>query len=247
MPYFFASLKVAVTQAFVGTVIAETVASNRGIGNLMMIASSSFDVPLVFAGLIILAALGVGALRHLLVHRGSRHGLGPPQRRIRNGLIVAPTTTEAAVLTKWLAARTLSVLTVAVRRRAGAGQDEDQVHSGLEVSRHPCLCVLGAEKGYFAAENLAVSIDQGQGSAATVTNIASGAYDAGLGDMNAIIQFAGNKPGVQPVMVFMMYNRPPFALITKANGPIKTLKDVVGRTMGSPAGRRGRAVVPLAG
>jgi NitT/TauT family transport system permease protein len=60
MPYFFASLKVAVTLAFVGTVIAETVASNRGIGNLMMIASSSFDVPLVFAGLLILAVMGVG-------------------------------------------------------------------------------------------------------------------------------------------------------------------------------------------
>jgi NitT/TauT family transport system permease protein len=59
MPYFFASLKVAVTQAFVGTVIAETIASNRGIGNLMMIASSSFDVPLVFAGLLVLAVLGV--------------------------------------------------------------------------------------------------------------------------------------------------------------------------------------------
>jgi NitT/TauT family transport system permease protein len=60
MPYFFASLKVAATLAFVGTVISETVASNRGIGNLMMIASSSFDVPLVFAGLFILATLGVG-------------------------------------------------------------------------------------------------------------------------------------------------------------------------------------------
>ncbi len=59
MPYFFASLKVAITQAFVGTVIAETVASNRGIGNLIMIASSNFDVPLVFAGLLILAVLGV--------------------------------------------------------------------------------------------------------------------------------------------------------------------------------------------
>src|SRR5579862_1854332 len=59
MPYFFASLKVAVTQAFVGSVIAETVASNRGIGNLMMIASSNFDVPLVFAGLFVLGALGV--------------------------------------------------------------------------------------------------------------------------------------------------------------------------------------------
>lgn len=60
MPYFFASLKVAVTLAFVGAVIAETVASNLGIGNLMMIASASFDVPLVFAGLLILAAMGVG-------------------------------------------------------------------------------------------------------------------------------------------------------------------------------------------
>ncbi|MGI4747595.1 MAG: ABC transporter permease [Janthinobacterium lividum] len=59
MPYFFASLKVAVTLAFVGTVISETIASNLGIGNLMMIASSNFDVPLVFAGLLILAVLGI--------------------------------------------------------------------------------------------------------------------------------------------------------------------------------------------
>ncbi|HEV7339715.1 MAG TPA: ABC transporter permease [Bosea sp. (in: a-proteobacteria)] len=59
MPFFFASLKVAVTYAFVGTVLAETVASNRGIGNVMMTASSNFNVPLVFAGLFILAGLGV--------------------------------------------------------------------------------------------------------------------------------------------------------------------------------------------
>jgi NitT/TauT family transport system permease protein len=59
MPFFFASLKVAITYAFVGTVLAETVASNRGIGNVMMKASSNFDVPLVFAGLFILAGLGV--------------------------------------------------------------------------------------------------------------------------------------------------------------------------------------------
>jgi NitT/TauT family transport system permease protein len=59
MPYLFASLKVAVTLSFVGTVISETVASNRGIGNMMLIASSNFNVPLVFAGLFILAGLGI--------------------------------------------------------------------------------------------------------------------------------------------------------------------------------------------
>jgi NitT/TauT family transport system permease protein len=60
LPYLFASLKIAITLAFVGSVLAETVAANKGIGNVMMIASGNFDVPLVFAGLFILAIMGVG-------------------------------------------------------------------------------------------------------------------------------------------------------------------------------------------
>lgn len=59
LPYFFASLKVAITLAFVGSVIAETVASNLGIGYLMMSASSSMNMPLVFAGLIVIGVMGV--------------------------------------------------------------------------------------------------------------------------------------------------------------------------------------------
>ncbi|ORE96588.1 putative aliphatic sulfonates transport systempermease [Stappia sp. 22II-S9-Z10] len=59
LPYFFASLKVAITLALVGSVISETIASNAGIGYLMLNASSRFDVPLVFAGLIVVAAMGV--------------------------------------------------------------------------------------------------------------------------------------------------------------------------------------------
>ena len=59
MPYFFASLKIAITLAFVGAIISETVASNRGIGYLMMAATANFDTPLVFAGLIVIAAMGI--------------------------------------------------------------------------------------------------------------------------------------------------------------------------------------------
>ena len=59
MPYFFASLKIAITLAFIGSVVAETVAANSGIGYLMMVASGRFDVPLVFAGLMVIAVLGV--------------------------------------------------------------------------------------------------------------------------------------------------------------------------------------------
>jgi NitT/TauT family transport system permease protein len=59
MPYFFASLKIAITVAFVGSIIAETVAANKGIGHMMIAASSRFDVPLVFAGLMITAFMGI--------------------------------------------------------------------------------------------------------------------------------------------------------------------------------------------
>lgn len=71
MPYLFASLKIAITLSFVGTVLAETVASNKGIGTVMMIASGNFDVPMVFAGLFLLAAMGVAlyALSSLVEQR----------------------------------------------------------------------------------------------------------------------------------------------------------------------------------
>ena len=60
MPYFFASLKIAITLAFVGSVIAETLASNQGIGTLVEQASANFRIPLVFAGLFVVAAMGIG-------------------------------------------------------------------------------------------------------------------------------------------------------------------------------------------
>jgi len=60
MPYFFASLKMAITFAFVGTIVAETVAANKGIGNFMLVASSRFEVPLAFAGLLVTSVMGIG-------------------------------------------------------------------------------------------------------------------------------------------------------------------------------------------
>ncbi len=100
-------------------------------------------------------------------------------------------------------------------------------------------------KGYFAAENLDVTIDQGEGSAATVTRIMSGAYDAGFGDINAIIQNAAAKPGASPIMVYMIYSKAPFAVLTKASSSIKTLKDLAGSKLGAPAGGATFKLLPL--
>ena len=58
-PYLFASLKVAITLAFVGSVVSETIAANAGLGFLMVQAGSNFQMPLVFAGLLGLAVEGI--------------------------------------------------------------------------------------------------------------------------------------------------------------------------------------------
>ena len=100
-------------------------------------------------------------------------------------------------------------------------------------------------KGYFAAENLDVSIDQGEGSAVTVTRIMSGAYDAGFGDTNAVIQVSASKPNDAPLMVYMIYSKAPFALLTKTTSPIMTVKDLSGRKVGSSPGGASLQLLPL--
>ena len=59
MPYFFASLKVAITLAFVGTTVSEMSASNEGIGYLLISAGSAMKMPLAFAGLLVVAAMAM--------------------------------------------------------------------------------------------------------------------------------------------------------------------------------------------
>ncbi|PTM43134.1 ABC transporter substrate-binding protein [Bosea sp. 124] len=95
---------------------------------------------------------------------------------------------------------------------------------------------VARDKGYYKAEGLNVVIDQGEGSGATVTRIMGGAYDAGFGDVNAIIQNAAAKPGEAPVMVYMIWNRPPFAISSKKTAGIAKPKDLEGKTLGGAQG-----------
>ena len=59
MPYFYASLKVAITLAFVGTTVSEMTASNEGIGYLLISAGSSMQMGLAFSGLMVVGAMAM--------------------------------------------------------------------------------------------------------------------------------------------------------------------------------------------
>ena len=72
----------------------------------------------------------------------------------------------------------------------------------------------------------------------------SGAYDAGFGDMNAIIQNAAATPGTAPVMVYQIYNQPPFAVLTKTGGPVESLASLEGLKVGAPPGSASTKLFP---
>jgi len=82
MPYFFGSLKIAITLAFVGTVLAEMTAGDSGIGYLMQTAGSQQRMPLAFAGLVVIGAMAMAMYELFSVverrmtgwaHRGTQH------------------------------------------------------------------------------------------------------------------------------------------------------------------------------
>ena len=81
MPYFYASLKVAITLAFVGTTVSEMTAANEGIGYLLISAGSSMQMGLAFAGLVVVGLMAMAMYELFSViekrttawaHRGSQ-------------------------------------------------------------------------------------------------------------------------------------------------------------------------------
>ncbi len=90
---------------------------------------------------------------------------------------------------------------------------------------------LAADRGYFAAEGLDVIFVEGDTLANAVPRVASGDFDVGYGDLNALIEHAGNNPDTAPVAIYVVHNASPYTIAVAADGPIRTPRDLAGRTL----------------
>lgn len=144
--------------------------------------------------------------------------------------------------------KALSVTLISTVFMAGAALAQETTIKftlGWKTQGSDAAFFYAKDNGLFKAEGLNVVIDQGEGSGATVTRIMGGAYDAGFGDVNAIIQNASTRPQDAPVMVYMMWNRPPFAIVTKVSSGINSIKDFEGRTLGGAQGTPTTRLLPV--
>jgi NitT/TauT family transport system substrate-binding protein len=94
---------------------------------------------------------------------------------------------------------------------------------------------LPQDRGYFRTEDLdVVVVDEATTALEPITRVASGAYEMGLADINTLIKYRDQHPSPPVKGVFMLYNKPPFAIVARRSRGITEPKQLEGKKLGSP-------------
>jgi NitT/TauT family transport system substrate-binding protein len=96
------------------------------------------------------------------------------------------------------------------------------------------LVLLPQDKGYFKTEGLDVTVDDAASPLEPITRVASGSYDLAFADINALIRYRDQNPSAPVKAVFMVYNKPPYAVVTRKSRGITEPKQLENKKLGAP-------------
>lgn len=94
--------------------------------------------------------------------------------------------------------------------------------------------LLPLERGYFKANGLDVTIDEATSPLEAITRVASGAYDMAFADINAMIKHRDQNPAAPLKAVFMVYNKPPYAIVARKSRGISEPRQLENKKLGAP-------------
>ena len=96
------------------------------------------------------------------------------------------------------------------------------------------LFLLPLDRGYYKNESLNVTIDDAATAQEPITRVASGSHDMALADINAVIRYRDQNPAAPIRVIFMVYNRPPFAIVGRKSRGVSDPKSLEGKRLGAP-------------
>jgi NitT/TauT family transport system substrate-binding protein len=105
--------------------------------------------------------------------------------------------------------------------------------------------LIARDRGYYHAEGLDVTVEAGNGALDPITRVASGSHELGFADINAFLKHRDQNPNTPVKAVFMLYNRPPFAIVARKSRGVTVPADLEGKRLGAPAADAATAHWPL--
>ncbi len=138
-------------------------------------------------------------------------------------------------------------LVFAAKLASAAGAAETNLRFTLDrkIEGPAAPFLLPLDQGYYKAEGVNVSFDPAANMLEAITRVATGDYDMGFADINAMIKYRDANPKTPLKAVFMVYNRPPFAVIARKSRGISTPQDLEGHKLGAPAGSGSFSLWPI--
>ena len=155
------------------------------------------------------------------------------KRRFSTSTLGFPTATPGFSTARLLTGCAAALMLIPAISHADDTQIRFQLDWRFEGPSAPFL--MAEEKGYFADEGLDVQIDSGSGSAGAINRVASGAYEMGFGDLNALVEFLAENPdgpGIQGV--YIVYDGTPAAVFARKDRGIESPADLAGKTIAAP-------------
>ncbi|HZP69983.1 MAG TPA: ABC transporter substrate-binding protein [Pseudolabrys sp.] len=133
----------------------------------------------------------------------------------------------------WALLPLLIAATLSTSAAAGETIVRFSLDSGFEGPT--ALFLYPLDKGYYKSEGLNVTISPAANPTEPIERVASGEYDMGFADINTLIKYRDAKHGGPVKAVFMVYNRPAFAVIGRKSRGVILPKDLAGKVLGAPA------------
>jgi NitT/TauT family transport system substrate-binding protein len=107
------------------------------------------------------------------------------------------------------------------------------------------LILVPQDKGFFKDEGLDVSVDDATTPLEPIIRVATGGYDMAFADINALIRYRDQHPSPPIKAVFVVFNKPPYAIVARKSRGITEPKQLEGKKLGAPPATSTFAQWPL--
>lgn len=104
--------------------------------------------------------------------------------------------------------------------------------------------IAGERQGFFREAGIDITIQRGFGSARIPLDMAAGTFDIAFADPTPLLRFMSQNPTTDLVAVGLLFDQAPTAVTVRADGPIRSVADLAGKTLAAPEFDGGRQVFP---